>query len=108
MEAGGSHELGDGLRGQEQARRLHPHHAGAGLDPPPDGGERATCREGRGFTCGCFYRRHVLTRLCREKTPTRPPLPAEPSELDSQKRQSAAELGIIYSKIESSKAKQTE
>ncbi|RVE57762.1 hypothetical protein OJAV_G00202470 [Oryzias javanicus] len=41
VETGGGDELGDGLRGEEQARRLHAHHHGARLDPPTDG-------EGRG------------------------------------------------------------
>lgn len=39
METGRSHKLGDRLRGEEQTRRLHPHHAGARLDSPTDGGQ---------------------------------------------------------------------
>lgn len=39
VEAGRSHQLGNRLRDEEQAGRLHSYHTVAQLDPPTDGGQ---------------------------------------------------------------------
>lgn len=48
----------------------------------------------------------VLVCLCREKTATVLPEPSDPESVGpTEEAENSAELGIIYSKIESSKAK---